>query len=189
LRIRTRKLITIALFAALTAIGSIIIIPIGTVPITLQNMFPMLAGLIIGPEAAAMSQGVYLLLGIVGLPVFAGGTGGFNSIFNPSFGYVIGFILSAFVIGKMGRIVDRLTFVKSVVICIVGTLVIYLIGIPYLYIVLNNVLGKKITITYAIKIGFILFIPGDILKIIVVSFISNKIVPLLKRENLIENRW
>ncbi len=188
MRISTRKLIMVALFAALTAIGSMITIPIGPVPITLQNMFPMLAGLIIGPEAAAMSQFVYLLLGIVGLPVFAGGTGGVNSIFTPSFGYIIGFILSAFVIGKISRLVGRLTFVKSVVICIVGTLMIYLIGIPYLYIVLNNVLGKKITITYAMKIGFILFIPGDILKIIVVSFISNKIVPLLKRENLIENR-
>lgn len=188
MRIDTRKLIMIALFAALTVMGSIIIIPIGAVPITFQNIFPMLAGLIIGPEAAAMSQFVYLLLGIVGLPVFAGGTGGVNSIFTPSFGYIIGFILSAYVIGKMSKIVGRPTFVKSVVICTVGTLMIYLIGIPYLYIVLNNILGKKITLTYAMKIGFVLFIPGDILKIIVASFVSNKIVPLLKRQNLIQNR-
>lgn len=188
LKTSTRKIIMIALFAALTAIGSFIAIPVGPVPVTIQDMFPMLAGLILGAEAGAMSQLVYVLLGLVGLPVFAGGTGGVNSIFSPSFGYLIGFILAAFIIGKISEKIGKLTLIKSFVICIIGTIVIYLIGIPYLYIVLHNVVGKKITIAYAIKIGFILFIPGDILKIIIVSFITNKMVPLLKRQRLIASK-
>ncbi|WP_341350071.1 biotin transporter BioY [Clostridium akagii] len=188
LKISTRKIIMIALFAALTAIGSIITIPIGPVPITLQNMFPMLAGLILGSEAGAMSQLIYVLLGIIGLPVFAGGTGGINSVFSPSFGYLLGFILAAFIIGKISEKAGKLTLIKSFIICIIGTITIYLIGIPYLYIILHNVLGEKITIAYAIKIGFVLFIPGDIFKIIVVAFITNKVVPLLRRQSLIGSK-
>nr|WP_026883557.1 biotin transporter BioY [Clostridium akagii] len=188
MKISTRKIIMIALFAALTAIGSIITIPIGPVPITLQNMFPMLAGLILGSEAGAMSQLIYVLLGIIGLPVFAGGTGGINSVFSPSFGYLLGFILAAFIIGKISEKAGKLTLIKSFIICIIGTITIYLIGIPYLYIILHNVLGEKITIAYAIKIGFVLFIPGDIFKIIVVAFITNKVVPLLRRQSLIGSK-
>ena len=186
LKINTRSIIMAALFAALTAIGALITIPIGPVPITLQDMFPMLAGLILGAEIGALSQIVYILIGLIGLPVLAGGTGGINSVFTPSFGYLIGFLLAAFVIGKISRKIKKLTFTKAFLLCIVGMIVIYAVGIPYLYLILNNFLGKKVTIQYAIKVGFVLFIPGDIIKTIIVSIIASNVIPLLKKSGIVK---
>ncbi|SMC29317.1 biotin transport system substrate-specific component [Clostridium acidisoli DSM 12555] len=186
LKINTRSIIMAALFAALTAIGALITIPIGPVPITLQDMFPMLAGLILGAEIGALSQIVYILIGLIGLPVLAGGTGGINSVFTPSFGYLIGFLLAAFVIGKISGKIKKLTFTKAFLLCIVGMIVIYAVGIPYLYLILNNFLGKKVTIQYAIKVGFVLFIPGDIIKTIIVSIIASNVIPLLKKNGIVK---
>lgn len=186
LKINTRSIIMAALFAALTAIGALITIPIGPVPITLQDMFPMLAGLILGAEIGALSQIVYILIGLIGLPVLAGGTGGINSVFTPSFGYLIGFLLAAFVVGKISTKVKKLTFTKAFLLCIVGMIVIYAVGIPYLYLILNNFLGKKVTIQYAIKVGFVLFIPGDIIKTIIVSIIASNVIPLLKKSGIVK---
>ncbi|WP_139796099.1 biotin transporter BioY [Clostridium acidisoli] len=186
MKINTRSIIMAALFAALTAIGALITIPIGPVPITLQDMFPMLAGLILGAEIGALSQIVYILIGLIGLPVLAGGTGGINSVFTPSFGYLIGFLLAAFVIGKISGKIKKLTFTKAFLLCIVGMIVIYAVGIPYLYLILNNFLGKKVTIQYAIKVGFVLFIPGDIIKTIIVSIIASNVIPLLKKNGIVK---
>ena len=181
MRISVKSLIMAAMFAALTAIGALISIPIGPVPITLQDMIPMLAGLILGAETGALSQLVYILIGLIGLPVFAGGTGGIHSVFSVSFGYLIGFVLAAFVMGKVSSKIGKITFVKAFILCIIGTIVIYAIGIPYLYLLINNFLGKKITIAYAMKVGFIVFIPGDIIKAIFAAIFASRIVPLLKK--------
>lgn len=184
LKISTRNIIMAALFAALTAIGSLITIPIGPVPITLQDMFPVLAGLMLGAEIGALSQIVYILIGLVGLPVFAGATGGIHSIFTPSFGYVIGFLLAAFVIGGLNKRVKKLTFIRAFLLGVIGMIVIYAVGIPYLYFMLNNFLGKKVTIAYAIKVGCLLCIPGDIIKTIVVAIFASHLVPLLKKSGI-----
>ena len=87
-------------FTTLIAVGAFIKVPIPVVPFTLQFLFTMLAGLLLGGRKGALSVGVYILLGLVGLPVFAEG-GGFWYILKPSFGYIIGFILGSYVTGKM----------------------------------------------------------------------------------------
>ena len=88
-----------SLFAALTAVGAYIAIPIGPVPIVLQNFFVYLTGLLLGSKWGATSVAVYLLAGICGLPVFAGGRGGIGHIIGPTGGYLIGFLPAVFVIG------------------------------------------------------------------------------------------
>ena len=87
---KTRRLIYISIFAILTAVGARIAVPLPLVPFTLQTMFCMLAGLLLGPKYGAASQAFYMFMGLLGVPVFTGG-GGLSSIFMPSFGYVIGF--------------------------------------------------------------------------------------------------
>jgi biotin transport system substrate-specific component len=171
LKISTRNIIMAALFAALTAIGSLITIPIGPVPITLQDMFPVLAGLMLGAEIGALSQIVYILIGLVGLPVFAGATGGIHSIFTPSF-------------GGLSKRVKKLTFIRAFLLGVIGMIVIYAVGIPYLYFMLNNFLGKKVTIAYAIKVGCLVCIPGDIIKTIVVAIFASHLVPVLKKSRI-----
>jgi len=96
----TRDLILVALFAALTAVGAFIKIPIPYVPFTLQYFFCALAGIILGSKLGALSQIIYVAVGLVGAPVFTDG-GGITYIFKPTFGYLIGFIVAAYVIGKI----------------------------------------------------------------------------------------
>ena len=93
-----RKLVYTALLAALTAAGAFIRIPIGISVITLQFLFTAMAGVLLGPGGGALSQGVYVALGLVGLPIFTAG-GGFGYVLQPSFGFLLGLIPAAAVIG------------------------------------------------------------------------------------------
>lgn len=86
---RTRKLVYTALFAALTAVGAFLRIPMGYSSVTLQYLFTAMAGLLLGRKWGALSQAVYVLLGLVGLPIFTMG-GGFGYVFQPTFGFLLG---------------------------------------------------------------------------------------------------
>ena len=96
----TRNMILAALFAALTAIGAFLQIPTGTVPITLQFLFTALAGLLLGWKWGAVSQLLYVGIGLLGLPVFTQG-GGIGYVLQPSFGFLLGLIPAAAVIGAL----------------------------------------------------------------------------------------
>ncbi|WP_312461130.1 biotin transporter BioY, partial [Proteiniclasticum sp.] len=93
----TRELTLLPLFTVLTAVGAFIKIPIGAVPVSLQTVFVLLSALLLGKKAA-ISQGVYVLLGLLGLPIFTGG-GGIGYVLTPTFGYLMGFIAAAFIVG------------------------------------------------------------------------------------------
>jgi len=90
-----------SLFSTLTALGAYISIPISHVPITLQTFFVYLAGAILGSKLALLSQIIYILIGIIGFPVFAYGKAGFGVLIGPTGGYLIGFIIGAYIIGRM----------------------------------------------------------------------------------------
>ncbi len=176
----TRNLILTALFAALTSIGALIMIPIGPAPITLQLLFTIMSGIFLGAKYGALSQILYMLMGLAGLPVFAGGTGGFSSLFSPSFGYIIGFIIAAFVIGKLLEKKTNPTIGQIVLACALGTFIIYAVGYPYLYFVLSRVMGVPVTFSGLLKPAVLVFLPGDLLKIGIASILGKKIVPIVK---------
>lgn len=189
MKMNTKGMILAALFAALTAVGAFIRIPIGPVPITMQALFTILAGVMLGARIGAMSQLIYVLLGLIGLPIFSDGTGGLNHVISPSFGYLIGFVISAYVMGKIVENSEKITFIKIFATCILGIIIIYLIGIPYLYVILKNVLVQKITLQYVIKIGFLFFIPGDLLKAVIASLLAVKIIPILRRQGILKSKY
>lgn len=174
-------MILAGLFAALTAVSAYIQIPLGSVPITLQFMFTALAGVILGSKLGALSQLIYVIIGLLGIPVFASGKAGFSAVLSPSFGYLIGFIIGAFVIGKITESIKRLSFTKLFFASLAGVIVIYIIGVPYLYIILKNIMGKDIPLAAVIKTGFIIFIPGDLAKCLLVSFLGFKIKHVIKK--------
>ena len=97
---RTRKLVYTALFAALTAVGAFLRIPMVYSSVTLQYLFTAMAGLLLGRRWGALSQAVYVLLGLVGLPIFTMG-GGFGYVFQPTFGFLLGLIPAAWVVGAV----------------------------------------------------------------------------------------
>jgi len=90
-----------ALFGALTALGAYILLPVPPVPITLQTLFLYLAAAVLGGALGAWSQIVYLLLGVIGLPVFAGGKAGLGVLTGPTGGYLAGFIPAAWLTGRL----------------------------------------------------------------------------------------
>jgi biotin transport system substrate-specific component len=181
MKIKTRDMILVSLFTTLTAVGAFINIPIGPVPITLQFLFTALAAILLGPKLGALSQVVYVVLGLIGIPIFTGG-GGISYIFKPSFGYLLGYIIGCYIIGKISERIGNKTFIKLFISIISGLIVIYLIGVPYMYLILKYVMGVNITVSAAIKAGFIVFIPGDILKSILCAALGVKLIPII-REN------
>lgn len=166
---KTRSLILTALFAALTAVGAFLKIPFPLSAITLQFFFTAMAGTLLGKKYGALSQAVYVLLGLVGVPIFALG-GGFSYVFQPTFGFLLGLIPSAWVIGSLAR--RPLTFWRSVTAMLAGLAVLYAIGVPYMALIANAYLGKGLTFWQVLENGMLIYLPGDMLKIAVGSALS-----------------
>lgn len=162
-------MILVALFAALTAIGAWIRIPIQPVPVTFQVFFALLAGAILGAWLGALSQIIYILLGCIGLPVFAGGSSGLGVLFGPTGGYLFGFILGAYIIGKLVGIRQNSGYLWFLVSMLVGVVVIYLLGIIQL------VMVTRMTLQKALAVGVFPFIGIDLVKALLAALVARKI--------------
>ena len=156
----TLSLVMIALFAALTAIGAFIKVPLPVVPFTLQIVFVFLAGCLLGSRNGFQSQLVYIGIGLVGLPVFTQG-GGIMYVLQPTFGFLIGFALAALVIGWMIEKVDMPTKRHFIGANIVGLIIIYAVAVPYLYVSLNFWLNMKTSWSHIFLVGFLNSIVAD----------------------------
>lgn len=134
---RTRDTVTSALLAALLAASAWISIPVGAVPVTLQVFIVLLAGLLLGPRSALAAIGVYLLLGAAGIPVFAGGLGGFGVLAGPTGGYLAGFLVAAPTIAlvRRTRLFASRGVAGDVVALAIGVVIIYVLGWAQLAIV------------------------------------------------------
>ena len=105
-KIKTVELTLASMFVVLIALGANIttLIPgmvVGGVPITLQTFFAILAGLILGSRLGVLTTSAYAFIGLVGIPVFAQFGAGLGTLIKPTFGFIISFILAAYVIGKI----------------------------------------------------------------------------------------
>lgn len=180
---KIRNLILVALFAALTAVGAFIKVPIPFIPFTLQYLFCAFAGILLGARLGALSQIVYVAAGLIGLPIFAEG-GGFDYVFKPSFGYLIGFIVAAFVIGKLTEGVRKLTLVRSLTAVLSGLFFIYLFGLVYLYIIMNFYFHLNKNVGWVLMNGFVIFIVKDLVLSVIIALSSIRIVPAIKQRNL-----
>ena len=165
---KVKDLILTALFAALTAIGAFLGFKFVLASITLQFLFTAMAGVLLGRRYGALSQAVYVLLGLVGVPIFAQG-GGFSYVLQPTFGFLLGLIPSAFVIGKLAK--RPLTFWRTALAMLAGLAVLYAVGVPYLALIANAYLGKGLTFWQVLKNGMLIYLPGDLLKIAFGSFL------------------
>ena len=145
LRLSLREMILCAMFVALVAAGAFIRIPVGTDVYTLQFLFTLLAGLLLGARLGATAVATYVLLGLVGVPVFASG-GGPGYVLQPTFGYLIGFILQAWYCGAAARRLSARNFKRLLAINGVGMAIVYVIGISYFYFVSNYVIDAPITV-------------------------------------------
>ncbi len=167
-----KMMIYASLMAALIAAGAYLAIPVGPVPIVLQNLFVMLAGLLLGGKWGLISTAIYLLAGAFGLPVFAGGTGGIGKFAGPTGGYLLGFAAAAFLIGVISEKAEGRVF-YNVIAMIAGTLIIYAFGVSWLKVVTGMTFSK------ALSIGMLPFLIGDGLKIAAAIPIARALKPLV----------
>jgi len=177
--LKTRDLVICSFFTALIAVGAFIRIPIPYMDyFTLQFLFVLLAGMMLGSRLGAISVIIYILLGLFGFPVFASG-GGISYVLKPSFGYLIGFIFSAFVSGIMAENLRDNKFKSYLKASVSGLIITYSIGIIYKYLVLNIFTGQSVSLWILFVSCFPLDIPGDMILCFISSMICTKLNPIL----------
>jgi len=176
-----RPTVYASLFAALISAGAFMAIPVGPVPIVLQNMFVLLAGALLGWRWGSASVLVYLLAGAVGFPVFSAGRGGIAHLFGPTGGYLLSYIPAVVMVGivsakfaasAVGN--TRKAAVGDALGMILGSVIVYGIGVPWLKVITGISWGK------AVIAGMLPFLTGDILKIIVAVYIAKLLRPKIK---------
>ena len=165
---QTKYLILSALFAVLTALGALLRVPLPVSSFTLQTFFCAMSGLLLGSRWGAVSQVVYLLLGLVGLPVFTAG-GGFSAFLTPTGGFLLALVPMAWVAGKVKTGAFRAS--------LLGLAVLYAIGLPYMHVMLTVYLQRPWSIWQTVLYGVILVLPWDILKMALAAWLCKKIRP------------
>lgn len=174
----TKSIVLCSLFSALVCIGAFIKVPLPPVPFTMQWFFVAMAGLILGSKLGFTSVAMYIFIGLVGLPVFTKG-GGIGYVFQPTFGYIIGFAVAAFVIGKISEKREK-NFLNFFISNLIGLSLVYLIGFIYLYFIMTNVLAKDVELFKLLKSAVIIFIPTDILSAILSAKVASRIYKSIK---------
>jgi biotin transport system substrate-specific component len=172
---KLRWMVLASLMAALTAVGAYIHVPIGPVPIVLSTLFVLLAGLLLGSRWGSASMALYLLVGAIGIPVFAGGKGGFAHFFGPTGGYLLGYVLAAWITGFISEH-SRGLLVPDIFAVVVGSLAIYSLGIPGLKLI------TQMSWTKTFMVGMVPFLIGDAIKASVAVILARSVRPILKRQ-------
>ena len=141
----TREMVLSALFVALITVGTFVRIPIGGDVFTLQFLFTLLAGLLLGKKTGTASVGAYVLMGLMGIPVFASG-GGPGYALQPTFGYLVGFMVQAWFCGKFSRRLKTINLKGLLTVNLGGMAIVYLFGVTWFHIVTNYVLNTPISL-------------------------------------------
>jgi biotin transport system substrate-specific component len=164
MRKKIRDMTIIALFAVLAIIAGKIVIPVSVIPFTLQTAVCFLTGIVLGHKRALLAQGLYLFMGLIGIPVFAAG-GGPGYILQPSFGYLPGMLLAAGLIGYLADKTDpqrvALSRMTAVSINLAGLFVIYLCGVSYLYLLRNILSAQSMSLLRALQVGMLPYLVTD----------------------------
>lgn len=184
MRTKIHNMILVSLFAALTAVGAFIRIDIPFVPFTMQFFFCAFSAVLLGARLGALSQLVYVAIGLIGIPIFTRG-GGPGYIFQPTFGYLLGFIAGAYLIGKLIEKFKDFTFIKILLAVACGLIVVYIFGTSYLYLIYNFYLQQPKTISWVMMYGCAIFIGGDLLSGAIVALIAVRLVPMLQKAGLL----
>ncbi len=165
-RSRVRDVVAIVGFALFTALAAQISIPLGftPVPITGQTFAVLLAGGVLGANRGALSMGLYVALGAIGLPFYADGDGGWTIATGATAGYLVGFIVAAFVVGKMAEHGQDRKLSTSLPAFLAGSLIIYAFGAAWLAYDLGLPLTADAGEPSAISLGVAPFLVGDMIK-------------------------
>lgn len=187
-----KNVILVPVFAAMTVVGAYIAVPLpwSPVPIVLQNFFILLAGLVLGSRKGAAAAGLYILLGALGLPVFAGGTGGIAVFAGPTAGYLLSYPAAAGLVGCLktktppaaGPRASRSASIRAAgrdfTAALAGVLLIHAAGVPWL--------KARLAVGWekAVIVGFLPFIAGDLFKAVAAALLARTIRHGVQEEGL-----
>lgn len=169
---KTKDMAYASLFAGVIAVSALISIPTPLVPFTLQPFAITLCALVLPRRTALLAVIIYILAGLLGLPVFAGGNGGIQTILKPTFGFIIGFIPMAFAIStfKSHKIMGM-----RLVSMILGIIALYGIGLPILYWNLKHIQEIILPLSKLFILYCLVYLPTDIISSLVASLLSDRL--------------
>lgn len=172
-------IVYVALFTAIISVLAQISIPLGViVPFTLQTLGVFITSAMLGWKRGTLSVILYVLLGAIGVPVFAGFSGGVSALFGPTGGYIIGFIFTALAVGFMTDKLGRKLWVLAVSM-VVGLILCYIFGTAW-FIILYNIQGNAMDLMTALGYCVFPFLIADGLKIIVAAVLVNRLDKIIK---------
>ncbi len=180
--VNSRRSVFVAMYAAIICVGCFIAVPVGAIPIVLQNMLAVMAGALFGLPQGAAAVGLFLAAGALGVPVFSGGKGGFAVLAGPTGGFLIGYFIGALVCGLIAGhpAADEKPFtVKNIVKLslagLAGFAVVYVPGILQFMHVTSKPLAT------ALAACVVPFLPGDAVKLIIMVPLAAKLRPVAAR--------
>lgn len=179
---RTLQMVQIAMFSVLMMIGANIssFLVIGGVPITLQTFFAILAGIILGSRTGAIAMLFYAFIGLVGLPVFSQFSGGIDSLAMPTFGFILSYIIVAYVVGV---IVQKWPTVKGfVAAALIGTAINYVIGTNWMFAAYKLWFAAPSGFTYQMAWAWMVVpLPKDIILAVFAGVFGHRIKPVVQK--------
>ncbi len=179
---RTLRIVRIAVFVALIIVGAFVKFPIGIVPVSMQFAFCMFASLMLGGLDSFACVAIYIVMGLIGIPVFSAG-GGFAYVLQPTFGYILGFLIAAPVGGFVARGFKndaRLNVFRLLLGAFCSLAIVYTVGVFYMYLMLNYYVGTAMSMSKAWMAGCAVFLPTDCSWCVVGSLVTYAV---LKRYN------
>ena len=175
----TKRLIRISYFTMLTIIGAMIRIPAGPVSFTLQTLFVITAGFVLGAKDGAFAEVAYMVLGLVGVPIFSAG-GGILYVLQPSFGYIFAFWIGAYTAGRMLNRFRTLKTWQIFLSGVVALLPIYAIGMTYQVLSLMYMVSHLSFATAALTLVNIVYMfLGDVVQIFILSLLYPRIMTMI----------
>ncbi len=175
MKISVKEMAFVSMFAALACAGGLMLRFGGdvVVPFSILPFITMLAGVLMGGRLGALSLTVYLVIGLAGIPVFQTPPyGGLAYLIKPTAGFLFGFIGAAFVTGKITEKIAKNTVWSYFIASCAGIVILYLVGVPYFYVLMNFYLGKAMTVWTVLQYVFLPFIVSDVVKAALVSVIA-----------------
>ncbi|GAB7141104.1 biotin transporter BioY [Deferribacterales bacterium RsTz2092] len=172
------KIATIGVLTAFITVSGFIRIPFPVMPLTLAVFSVFFVPMLVGAQLSVAAFALYIALGLVGVPVFATG-GGPAYILQPSFGFLLGYMFSSIPNGLISAR-GKPSFWRNILGGSVALVVLYVIGIVGLWLSLNYAQGKAVTLLNSFK-SVLMFIPFDVLKLVVAATIASKLRPALAK--------
>lgn len=181
---KTKELTLCAMFCALIIIGAFIKIdiplPMYTMHFTLQWLFVIMASLLLGKKIGTLSVIIYIILGLTGVPVFAAG-GGPVYVLRPGFGFLLGFILAAYVIGFVLEKMKKKGIFSMILASTLGMIVYYAIGAIYFYLIKNFYAGDQISFKVVIVTYCLITVIPDFILCVLAGYLSHRMKPILTK--------